>query len=99
MTNVPVIHRTTRVRIAPNVYARKFGNELILLDFSRGEYFGLDDVGAEIVRHFERGGSIGEAADALAEVFDVSVERAYDDVRNLAISMRAESLVTVQSDA
>lgn len=93
-----VIQRNTRVYISPNVYARKFGTELILLDFSRGEYFGLDDVGAEIWRHFERGDSLGTTADALAETFDVTREQAFCDVRALATSMQANSLVNLVRD-
>lgn len=98
MIQAPVIHRNTRVHLSSNIYVREFGTELILLDFSRGEYFGLDDVGAEILKHFERGDSLGVTADALTETFDVSEERAYHDVCNLVASMCARSLVRVQSD-
>lgn len=98
MIQAIVIHRNTRVYISPNVYAREFGTELILLDFSRGEYFGLDDVGAEIWRHFERGDSLGVTADALTETFDVTREQALRDVRALATSMRASSLVNLVGD-
>lgn len=93
-----MIHRNTRVHISPNVYAREFGSELILLDFSRGEYFGLDDVGAEIWRHFERGDSLGATADALTEIFDVAEEQAFCDVRALAASMQASFLLSLVND-
>ena len=38
----------SRVKISPSVYARAFGEEVVLLEFGRGEYFGLDAVGAEL---------------------------------------------------
>ena len=34
----------THVTISPSVYARSFGEEVVLLEFGKGEYFGLDAI-------------------------------------------------------
>jgi hypothetical protein len=69
----------SRLSISPSVYARVFGSEIVLLDFGRGEYFGLDEVGAEIWRGIEAGDSLGEIATRLVERFEVAYEQALSD--------------------
>jgi hypothetical protein len=83
----------TCVRVSPSVYARPFGDELVLLHFGRGEYFGLDDGGAEIGRRLERGETIGAIADALCVTFTVSREAAIQDVIDLVSDLKRESLL------
>lgn len=85
---------TTRVTIAPSVYVRAFGEELVLLDFSRGEYFGLDETGATIWRGLEAGRALGEIADTLVEHYDVARDVAYHDIVALVTHMQSQSLLT-----
>jgi hypothetical protein len=85
----------TTARISPSVYARAFGEELVLLDFSRGEYFGLDETATTIWRALEAGKTLGEIADTLVERYDVSREVALGDVSALISHMTSESLLTV----
>ena len=85
----------TRVRIASSVYARAFGEELVLLEFGRGEYFGLDAVGAEVWRGFERGETIGEITDTVVRLWDVSREEALRDIEELVTDMCSRALVAV----
>ena len=65
------------------------------VDFARGEYFGLDEVGGEVWRLLERGCSLGAIADALVGQFDVSADRALHDVVALVTALRDASLVSV----
>ncbi|CAN5861394.1 hypothetical protein BH11MYX4_BH11MYX4_42320 [soil metagenome] len=85
---------STRVTVAPSVYVRAFGAELVLLDFSRGEYFGLDETGATIWRGLEAGQALGEIADALVERYEVARDVAYDDIVSLVTHMQAQSLLS-----
>jgi hypothetical protein len=91
----PSLDAATRVRISPSVYVRAFGQELVLLDFSRGEYFGLDEAGATIWRGLEAGQPLGEIADALVERYEVARDVAYDDIVALVTHMQAQSLLTI----
>jgi hypothetical protein len=85
----------TRVRISPSVYVRAFGDELVLLDFGRGEYFGLDAVGSVVWRALEQGESLGSAAERVARDFAVSREEALTDIVSLVGMMREAALVSV----
>lgn len=85
-----------RVAISPGVYARAFGDELVLLDFSRGEYFGLDDLGAQIWRLAEAGEPLGVIADRIVESFEVGHDAAFRDIVDLITHMRDQGLVTLR---
>ena len=65
----------------------------MLLDFGRGEYFGLDEVGAEIWRGIEKGYSLGEIADIVVERFDVTHEQALADIIAVVDEMVENALV------
>lgn len=88
------IDSTTAVRAANDVYARRFGDELILLHFGRGEYYGLDSIGAEIWERLEGGANLGEIATALTIRFSVEYERALADVISLVEDLRVAALLT-----
>lgn len=83
----------TRVRISPSVYVRSFGDEVVLLHFGRGEYFGLDEIGAQIWRRLEKGETVAGIADALVTMFAVSRETAIHDVIELVTELKKESLL------
>ncbi len=91
----PELVPTTRLRPAPSVYARAFGAEMVLLEFGRGEYYGLDEVGAVIWRRLEAGDTLGAVADHVATQFDVSRDVAFKDVVDLVAHMCDEALLTV----
>lgn len=83
------------LRVSPSVYARPFGEELVLLDFGRGEYYGLDAVGAEIWRRASEGETLGAIADAITAAYDVTRETAFSDIVRLVEEMRSRALVEV----
>jgi hypothetical protein len=90
-----VVDGETRVRISPSVYARPFGEELVLLHFGRGEYFGLDEVGAAIWRALEAEKTLNAIADALVERYDVQRDTALQDVVSVVTEMIEAALVEV----
>lgn len=86
----------SRVTISPSVYARAFGKELVLLEFGRGEYFGLDEIGAAVWRRLEAGHDLGVTAAAIAEEYEVATEQALRDIVDLVTHMQERALVTVR---
>lgn len=94
MTNT--LSPDARVRIAPSVYARAFGSEIILLEFHRGEYYGLDEIGAEIWRLLENGSTLAAAADAMVARYEVTREEALRDIVALVERMKEGSLVVME---
>ncbi len=93
----PEITKNSRFGVPRHVYARTFGDELVLLDFGRGDYFGLGDVGAVMWSTFEQGGSIGDAVARVVSTFDGAeppqVER---DLVDLASDLLQQGLLTVE---
>ena len=87
--------RDTRMEVSPSVYARAFGDEIVLLDFGRGEYFGLDAVGADVWRGIEARDTLGAIADAIVSRYQVEPEAAYRDIVDLVRHLQEESLVRV----
>jgi hypothetical protein len=63
-----------RGRPLRHVFAREFDGELVLLDLAKGDYYGLDTIGAQLWQGLVGGGTIEEIAAALVKRYDVSLE-------------------------
>jgi hypothetical protein len=83
----------SRFGAAPSVYARSFGDELVLLAFGRGEYYGLDAIGARIWSLLGDGKSLGEIAAVLSSTYEVTRDDALRDVMTLVAELRGQGLV------
>jgi hypothetical protein len=81
------------VRVSPSVYARPFGEEIVLLHFARGEYYGLDPIAARVWERLVLGETLESAARFVAEHYDVSVEEALRDIQALVVELGDQSLV------
>ena len=84
----------THVRVGGSVYARPFGEDVVLLEFGRGEYFALDPIGADVWRALETGVSLGSIAEQIARAYDVSEAQALTDILALVHAMHARALVS-----
>lgn len=89
----------TRARAARDVFAREFDGEIVILDLARGEYYGLDAVGAYLWRGFERGVDIDAVAAELVEEFDVALDAARADLVTLCGDLVARKLVEIVGEA
>ena len=86
------MNRATRLSPATDVHARRFHDEVVVLDLVRGEYFALDDMGAKIWEAFCDGRSAGEIVGALAVLYDADVARLETDVFELGRELMARGL-------
>jgi hypothetical protein len=84
---------TTHLRPSPSVYARAFGDEIVLLDCGRGEYFGLDEIGALVWSRIEAGDPLGAIADRIVERYDVTRDVALRDLMELVQDLLRSTLV------
>lgn len=87
------LHERARLEPSPSVYARAFGDDIVLLDFGRGEYFGLDPVGAEIWRGIEGGKDVGAIVADLVARYEVQPEQAERETLTLLNALRDAALV------
>jgi hypothetical protein len=93
LTMTPKLGPHTRVQVSSSTYARPFGEELVLLEFGRGEYFALDEIGARVWKRLESGIALGAIAAEIATAYDVSEEKALDDIVALITDMHMRALV------
>jgi hypothetical protein len=83
----------SRVTISPSVYVRAFGEEVVLLEFGKGEYFGLDAIGADIWRRLEAGDDLGKTADHIVAQYEVGREEALRDIVDLVTQLQNHELL------
>lgn len=85
----------TRVLIPKSVLARRVGDEVIVLDMERGEYFGLPAVGARIWELLPDGKSLADVADVVASEYDVDRAAAERDVLGLVADLSDKGLLVI----
>ena len=70
-------------------------NEMLILSLANNSYYGLDEVGAEMLSLMTQASSVGEARDQLLYEFDVSAEKLEKDIRELLEKMLSEKLIVL----
>jgi hypothetical protein len=70
----------TSFSAARDVRARRFHEEIILLDLAAGEYFSVDEVGARVWDGLAAGLTLAAVVAALAPDYDTDVSRLETDV-------------------
>ncbi len=80
-------------RPAGDVHVRDFDGELVVLDLAKGDYFGLNEVGAKLWSGLVAGQSPAEVADALFADYDVTRERLLADLVALTGELLARGLI------
>jgi hypothetical protein len=86
------------VSICPHVHAREFDGELVVLDLTRGDYFGLDAIGARVWAELVRGRCARQIASQLAPDYRVEPERLLADIGALIDELVRRGLVAVVSE-
>jgi hypothetical protein len=78
---------------SPHVYARQFGDEVVLLDFARGEYFSLNPAACAAWHAVASGGTLTTALRAIVAEFDVGEAEASSDARGILEKLLAAGLL------
>ena len=88
-----------RFTVTDDVVAREVGGEMVLLDLSSGQYFGLDPVGARIWELLsERPHSLNDLCDSIESEFDALREQIETDLIALAKQLHEQKLIAAASD-
>jgi hypothetical protein len=69
--------------IRPHVHARAFDAELVIVDLDRGEYYGLNPVGARVWERFAAGLTLEQVVAVVVQDFDVDALTAERDVMRI----------------
>ncbi len=81
--------------ISDTVYAQEVDDEMVLLDMTSENYFGLDAVGCDIWQLLQDGETLQQAQDALLEMYDVDPEVLVKDFLDFVEKLRDSGLVKI----
>ena len=79
------------------VIAKMVGSEMVLLDYDRGIYYGLNPVGARVWQLLSDGEASDRIIELLADEYDVARETLEADVTALLRDLEAKGLVMPSS--
>jgi hypothetical protein len=79
--------------LRPGVLDAETEYGIVLLDADSGEYYDLNGTGALVLRTLLSGGTAEQAAKALTEEYEVGLEDATQDVRDLLDNLRTARLL------
>jgi hypothetical protein len=85
-----------RVSPHPDVVFKNVGGELVLLDFERGIYYGLNEVGSLVWQGLSDGKDHIAIIDELLTEYDVDRDHLERDVEALLRELAANGLVVVE---
>jgi hypothetical protein len=86
----------SRVRLVSDVFARQFDDEVVLVHLRRGDYFGLDAVGARVWSGLVEGQTIREVARAMVTEYAVDASILEADLTHLVEELVIRGLVIVE---
>ena len=76
------------------VIAKMVGSEMVLLDYDRGIYYGLNPVGARVWQLLAEGQEIDAIVDLLTEEYDATRETLENDLTALLRDLAAKELLS-----
>jgi hypothetical protein len=79
-------------QIPPNVLFREVDGQLVLLNLETEQYFGLDEIGADMIRRITET-TMDDAIAALTSSYDVDPDRLRADLRELVDSLLEAQLL------
>ena len=82
-----------KLRIAPNVFLRKFDLEAIVLDMRVGEYFSLNEIGVRVWSEIEKGNDLVASIEGLASEYDAPKQQIEADVKLLVEELKRRGLL------
>lgn len=83
----------TSLRVPERVLMRQVGEELVLLNLDKENYYGLNPVGARLMQLAETGATLEEIVEQMRTEFEVERERLEIDVRTVAADLIAAGLL------
>ena len=80
-------------RARDGVIAKMVGSEMVLLDYDRGIYYGLNPVGARVWQLLSEGEAVERIVGRLVDEYDVARETLESDVATLLHELEAKELI------
>lgn len=87
---------SSRVKVSDDTLFQELSGETVLLELSRGVYYGLDEVGTRIWNLLAEERSLEETVDVLVEEYDVDRARGAADVLRLVGELEERRLLEIR---
>ena len=87
---------SSRVKVSDDTLFQELSGETVLLELSRGVYYGLDEIGTRIWNLLAEGRSLEETVDVLVEEYDVDRARGAADVLRLVGELEERRLLEIR---
>lgn len=81
---------------ADNIESAELGGEMVLLDVSAGEYYGLNELGSLIMTHLKEPLSVAEVKERIQSTFDVEKEQLEEDLNAFLEEMIKYKLIKIE---
>lgn len=75
------------------IIAKQVGTEMVLLDYDRGIYYGLNPIGAQVWQLLHDGRQVGEIVNILTNEYEAPAETIQADVEALLRDLRERGLL------
>jgi hypothetical protein len=85
------------LRLADNVVWREVGAEVVILDLTSNNYFGLNSIGSRVWHLIAQNRPIDEIVTTLLGEFDVDAEQLQADIQELIEQLESKGLL-IQGD-
>ena len=79
----------------PNQLSTRLGDEVVILGLQDSAYYGLAEVGARIWDLLRTPRTLADIVDLLVAEYEVTAERATDDLRMLLAQLESRGLVAI----
>lgn len=87
----------TIVMATSNHVATEMSGETVILNFTTGEYFGLDEVGALVWKHIQQPVTVADLCDIIMAEYEVDADQCLADVQAMVSDLVTHQLATTQS--
>ncbi len=84
------------VIISPDVLTQEVSGEMVLLDLSKEQYLGLNDVGTKVWQLLQEGKNLEMVFETLLEEYDIDAELLKSDLNQLISDMHEAEVVEVK---
>ena len=81
---------------APDQVSNEVAGQAVILELSRGLYYGREEVGATVWRLLAEAHTVTELVDAVCDEYDATPQQAQEDLLRLLEDMLARGLVQVR---
>ena len=86
---------SSRIRISEHTLFHELSGETVLLELSRGVYFGLDEIGTRIWQLLGESRSLQETVAVLVDEYEVTEQQGAEDLLALVRELEERRLVEV----